>query len=157
MKPKTRKFIAALQIIGGITLILSCVSDIYRIPETHNILSIAMYLAFMSYAGAAILFGGHLWKDYSSATIPCVLIWATQIPWVISKPLSFGVVTGFGLVFQIVSTPMGMSLGFDFPLIERHVLYVAGQSSALVMGINFFAVFCVQYLWSRRAINTPID
>ncbi len=74
-----------------------------------------------------------------------------QIPVVVSNPISFAIVTGFGLIVQMVTTTVSTAVTFEFALIERHVLYVAGQTPVSVIGINIFAGCCVQWLWLRKA------
>ena len=145
----TEKTIAGIQIIGSIALALSCAVELYRTPQAHNALSIALYIIFFVYSAAALYFGIALWQAKSSARRPSAIVWAFQIPFVISNPISYGIVTGLGFLLKINSTSQTTAVSFDFALVERHMFYIFGQTGIFAIGINIFAIVFVYRLWVR--------
>ncbi|MDS4020831.1 MAG: hypothetical protein RKR03_10070 [Candidatus Competibacter sp.] len=153
----TLKTIAVIQIIGAAFLILSCVMEMYNIPETRNTLSLFLYALFIVYAGISIYYGTALWSRKPSAKLPCIVIWALQIPFLISKPLSYYVVLGIGFVIHANVTPNFTGIAFDFSIPEKHIFYISGRPEILSFGINFFAVLVAHrlLLYKPTVIKTP--
>jgi len=155
----TLKTISVIQIIGAAFLILGCIMEVYNIPETRNTISLILYALFIMYAGISIYYGTALWSRKPSAKMPCIVIWALQIPFLISNPLSYYVVLGVGFVIHANVTSTFTGIAFDFSIPEKHIFYVSGRPEILSFGINFFAALVTHHLllYKSTVIETPTE
>jgi hypothetical protein len=157
MNKSIPRAIAAIQTLGGIALLFGCLFELYRTPQAHNVFSISMYICFVLYSALAVYFGINLWRGREISFLPCTAIWCFQIPTLISNPLSFSVVTGIGLGVQFSIRNNVSAIVLDFPIIERHTFYIAGQPGVFTIGINFVAVYVVYALTKRRNAKIAED
>jgi hypothetical protein len=158
MNNKFSKLIAGVQILGGAILMISCIIETLAHLQKGTTFWIVFFLAFIVfvYSTLATYYGLLLWKDHPSAYTPSALIWSLQIPVVISGPLSFTLVTGFGFILKFVGNSVGFMLGFDMALGERHLIYINTQSSMFALGVNVFAIYCVHVLRLQSKKNARL-
>jgi hypothetical protein len=152
---RLRKFMSSLQLLGGSVLLLSMAHDLYTMPQTHNLLSIGLYVIFILFCVAAIAYGLLLWRGIESSRLPSAVIWLVQSPFVISSPISYSFVLGLAVQLQFVATPRGSAFTVNFPFLEQHILYFAGQQPNFAIGINVFAAYCCYRLFSGKIAINP--
>jgi hypothetical protein len=150
MSVRLRRAIAVLQVVGAAVLLLSLAGELIKLPQTHNFFSLGLYALFAIFAIWAIIFGIELWKGHESSLLPSAVIWLLQTPHLVSSPLSYSVVLGLATQFQLAFTPNGTAFAVNFPLLEQHILYFAGQQQSFVIGINALAASITYALFRAR-------
>lgn len=147
MNGKARRTVAVFQVVGGALLLASSATESIKQVEALTPLALVLYPAIFAYAGLVLYYGLRLWTNAPSSYIPSAILWTLQIPAVISGPVSYNMVTGFGFIARCIKTSAAINLGFEAVVVERHVLYLNGQVNGFLVGINLFAALCALALW----------